>query len=232
MYNDKRILAVIPARGGSKGIPHKNIISLCRKPLISYTIETSKNSRYIDYIMVSTDDEEIAKVSKKYGADIPFMRPAELASDTSKTVDVVIHVIDELKKRKQLFDVLVLLQPTAPLRTSADIDNAIEKYFECKCDSLASVSEVDDNPILIRSIENDKLQPLLHGSSTCRRQDMAKYFKINGCIYINEISKINTGTSFNDNRIPFLMEKSHCVDIDELSDLALAEFYINNKAGL
>ncbi len=229
MYNDKRILAVIPARGGSKGILHKNIIELCGKPLISYTIEAGKNSKYIDYVMVSTDDDKIAEVSRLYGADIPFMRPVELASDTSKTVDVIIHAIEQLKKKKEIFDVLVLLQPTEPLRTTVDIDCAIEKYFECKCKPLVSVSEVDDNPILIRTVENNNLKPLLTVSSTCRRQDMPKFFRVNGCIYINAVSEIDEGTSFNDNPVPFVMKKSHSVDIDELSDLALAEFYIKNK---
>lgn len=222
------ILAVIPARGGSKGIPHKNIIDLCGKPLIAYTIEAALKSKYIDYVLVSTDDEQIASVAKKYRAQVPFMRPAELASDTARTLDAILHSINTLKDMGKRFSDLVLLQPTEPLRTSTDIDRAIELYYENNRQSLVSVSEVDDHPILIRTIEGNRLKPLLNVSSTCRRQDMPKYYRVNGCIYINPIEEINESTSFNDNSIPYVMEKNHSVDIDELSDLALAKYYIVN----
>ena len=225
MYKNKKIIGLIPARGGSKGIPHKNIINFCGKPLISYTIEAGKKSKYIDYLLVSTDDSEIAEISKIYGAEVPFMRPAEFAADTSKTIDAVIHCIQELKTQDKYFDILVLLQPTQPLRTSDDIDNSIEKFFVFNCQPLVSVSEVNDNPLLIRTIENYHLKKLLDVSSTCRRQDMPKYYRVNGAIYINEIEKIDKNTSFNDNLVPYIMGKEHSVDIDELSDLALAEFY-------
>ncbi len=229
MYMNKKILALIPARGGSKGIPHKNIIDLCGKPLIAYSIEAGLKSKYIDYVMVSTDDEEIAAVSREYGAEVPFMRPAELASDTSRTVDAVIHSINTLKETGKVFDTLVLLQPTQPLRTSDDIDGAIEKYFECGEAPLVSVSEVEDHPILIRTLDKDQLIPLLNVSSTCRRQDMPKYYRVNGCIYINNVGEIDSNTSFNDNKVGYIMEQSHSVDIDELKDLALAEYYLIRK---
>ena len=226
MYKGKRILGLIPARGGSKGIPRKNIIDLHGKPLISYTIEAGIKSKYLDYILVSTDDEEIASVSRKYGAQVPFMRPAELASDTAKTIDAVLHAIKNLQMIGDIFDTLVLLQPTQPLRTTEDIDEAIERYMEFGCKPLVSVSEVNDHPILVRTISGNKLAPLLNVSSTCRRQDMPLYYCVNGCIYINEINQINETTSFNDNIIPFVMKKSHSVDIDELSDLVIAEYYL------
>ncbi len=229
MYNGERILAVIPARGGSKGIPHKNIINLCGKPLIGYSIEAGLGSKYIDYVLVSTDDVEIADVARSFGANIPFMRPSELASDTSKTIDAVLHVKNELAAQGESFSVLVLLQPTEPLRTSGDIDSAIEKYYRNECKPLASVSEVDDHPILIRSIKGDRLIPFLNVSSTCRRQDMPKYYRVNGCIYINRIDELSEATSFNDNEIPYVMERNHSIDIDELSDLALAEFYLKTE---
>lgn len=229
MFKDKKFLAVIPARGGSKGIPHKNIVDLCGRPLISYTIEAALRSRYIDYVIVSTDDEEIAEVSKGCGAEVPFLRSAELATDTSKTIDSVIYTISRLQDLGKRFDTVVLLQPTQPLRTAEDIDGAIEKYEECGGVALASVSEVDDHPILIRSIEKGRLIPLLNTSSTCRRQDMPFFYRVNGCIYINEISEINRDTSFNDNPIPYMMDKSHSVDIDEVLDLAVAECYLKPK---
>ena len=229
MFVKNRILAVIPARGGSKGIPHKNIIDLCGKPLIAYTIEAAVNSKYIDYVMVSTDDEEIAEIARAFGAQVPFMRPAELASDTAKTIDAIIHCIKGLSDIGERFLDVVLLQPTEPLRTNYDIDAAIERYYESNRNSLVSVSEVDDHPILIRTIQDDILKPILNVSSTCRRQDMPKYYRVNGCIYINPIESINDSTSFNDNIIPYVMQKNHSVDIDELSDLALAEFYLKGS---
>ena len=229
MFDTNRIIAIIPARGGSKGIPHKNIIDLCGKPLISYTITAAKNSKYIDYVMVSTDDVEIAYVAKEYGAEVPFMRPGEMASDTSKTIDAVLHAVDTLSDMGEVFSDLVLLQPTEPLRTAEDIDGAIKEYYKHDRSSLVSVSEVDDHPILIRTIEKNTLIPLLNVSSTCRRQDMPKYYKVNGCIYINRIESLDESTSFNDNHIPFVMNKSHSVDIDELSDLMMAQYYITNK---
>ena len=160
MYNDKKVLALIPARGGSKGIKNKNIADLCGKPLISYTIESAKNSKYIDDIVVTTDSRQIAEVSEKYGAEIPFIRPIELAGDTSKTIDAVIHAIDKLNELKRIYDVLVLLQPTQPLRTYEDIDNSIECFFRNDEKSLVSVSLVEDHPLLIRNISNNILKPI------------------------------------------------------------------------
>ena len=229
MFKDQRILAVIPARGGSKGIPHKNIINFCGKPLISYTIEAALGSKYIDYVIVSTDDEEIAKVSIECGAEVPFMRPVELATDTSKTIDSVIYTIRMLRTLGKSFNALVLLQPTQPLRTSKDVDEAIEKYEKNGKMPLVSVSEVDDHPILTRTIEKNKLFPLLNVSSTCRRQDMPPFYKVNGCIYINEINELNWNTSLNDNIVPYLMSKSHSVDIDEKLDLVIAEYYLHQR---
>ena len=228
MYKDKKILGLIPARGGSKGIPHKNITDLCGKPLIYYTIAAGKASKYIDSVVVSTDDEKIADISLSYGGDVPFMRPAAIASDNSKTIDSVLHAIDTLEKLGRSYDTIVLLQPTQPLRTSDDIDSAIEKYMKFNCIPLVSVCPVSDNPLLIRSIEGDRLQPLLNLNSTCRRQDMPSFYRVNGCIYINESKDLTINTSFNDNPLPFIMESSHSVDIDDPIDLKMAEIMLNS----
>ena len=233
MFNTQKILALIPARGGSKGIKDKNIISLAGKPLIAYSIETAKCSKYIDDIVVTTDSEKIAEISKHYGASVPFIRPTELAADTSKTIDAVLHAIKTLKTMGKEYDTLVLLQPTQPLRTYKDVDGAIEEYYKNDREGLVSVSCVNDSPLLIRSInENGKLVNLLSQNSTCRRQDMPEYYKVNGCIYINKTDEIDENTSFNDNRVPFIMRKEHSIDIDEMSDLYLTEYYLkikNNK---
>ncbi len=227
MYEKKRIIGFIPARGGSKGIKDKNIIDLCGKPLISYTITASLDSNYIDKTIVSTDSNIIADISRECGADVPFMRPIELASDTSKTIDVVMHFLKYLESNKEKYDALVLLQPTQPLRTNTDIDKSIELFFQKQQRGLASVSPVDDHPILIRTINADcEMSSLLEMGSTCRRQDMPEYFRVNGCIYVNKVEDITDKTSFNDNPVGYVMESTHSVDIDELKDLALAEYYL------
>lgn len=229
MYNGKKILALIPARGGSKGIKDKNIINLCGKPLISYSIQSALDSKYVDDVIVSTDSPKIADVAIKYGAQVPFMRPSELASDTSCTIDVVMHAMDFLRQRGKEYNTLVLLQPTSPLRTTYDIDGAVEKHYFNDEMSLVSVSEVNDNPLLIRTVENDRLVSLLDKNSTCRRQDMKKYYRVNGSIYINKIDSINLNTSFNDNIIPYIIDRNRAVDIDELVDINICQYYLGEK---
>ena len=226
MFKNKRILAIIPARSGSKGIKHKNIIDLNGKPLISYSIEAGLKSKYIDKVIVSTDGEEIAEVARKYGAEVPFLRPKDLASDTSKSIDVVIHAIEQLKMREEEYDYCVLLQPTQPLRKSEHIDESIEKIINKKAESLVSVCEVEEHPILMRRICDDKLINLLEGSSTVRRQDFEKVYIVNGAIYINQIDKLSLNTSLNDNITPYIMKREYSVDIDTIADLKVAEKFL------
>lgn len=232
MYQGKKILVLIPARGGSKGIKNKNIVDLCGRPLIAYSIEAAKKSKYIDEIIVSTDSARIAEVAQEFGANVPFLRPDYLATDTATTLDVVIHAVEHMNKKEKRFDTLVLLQPTAPLRDENDIDKAVEMFFQYNEKSLVSVSEVDDNPLLIRTIdETGRLIPLLNRSSTCRRQDMPIFYRVNGCIYINNIEELNESTSLNDNQLAFIMSKEHSVDIDEMKDLCVAGFYLEKNNG-
>lgn len=231
MFNDMRILALIPARGGSKGIKNKNIIDIGGKPLISYTIAAGKQSRYIDDVVVTTDSETIKDVAIKYGADVPFLRPAELAKDTSTSLDAVLHAVHELENQGRNYDVLILLQPTSPLRTAEDIDSAIEKFNKYGCESLVSVSEVKDHPIFMRKIIDDRsMEKFLNQKSTIRRQDMPPIYRVNGGIYINLIKELNEDTSFGDNKVPFIMEQRHSVDVDEYSDIALVEYYLNHES--
>jgi CMP-N,N'-diacetyllegionaminic acid synthase len=231
MYQGKTFLAVIPARGGSKGIPKKNIVEVCGKPLIQYTIEEALSSKLLDRIIVSTDDVEIAEVSKKCGAEVPFLRPKELADDQAKTIDVLIHAINELKKRGEKYDYLILLQPTQPLRKSWHIDEAIQQIVNNKAESLVSVSEVKEHPILIRTInESGNTERLLKVNSTVRRQEFPKYYKVNGAIYINKINdKFNEQTSLNDNKFAYIMDSKYDLDIDEPRDLEIFKLMIKNK---
>lgn len=230
MINELKILALIPARGGSKGIKNKNIISICGKPLIAYSIEAAKKSKYIDRILVSTDCSKIASVAKRYGAEPPFLRPSELAQDQSKSIEVIMHAIKYLENQGEVYDALVLLQPTQPLRTSGDIDMALETFISSGKKPLASVSEVDDHPLLIRSIDNKgMLQPLLSEKSSVRRQDMMHYYRVNGCIYINCVEELSMDSSLNDNIIPYVIPKERSVDIDELQDVALVKYYMTQN---
>lgn len=230
MIKGRRILALIPARGGSQGIKHKNIIDLCGKPLISYTVEAAKKSKYIDDIIVSTDDVNIAKVAIEYGAEIPFMRPEELASGSAKTIDAVVSAIDMLREMGREYDILILLQPTQPLRNEQDIDSSLELFFDKNCNSVVSVCSVEDNPLLVRYMdEKNVMCKLLNLNSTCRRQDLPPYYKVNGCIYINLIEEVTADLSFNDNTVPYFMPLERSVDIDEKIDLAVAEYYLKHN---
>ncbi len=229
MIEGKKVIAWIPARGGSKGIPDKNIYPLNKKPLIVYTIEAASKSQYIDIIMVSTDSEKIAAISRRNGAWVPSLRPDYLASDTSKTLDAVLYSIELLKSQGIEIDIFCLLQPTSPLRDETDIDRALELYIKKKA-GVVAVSKVQDHPLLIRTVSSEgSADPLLKKGSTCRRQDMPQYFRVNGSIYINSILEINENTSFNDNPVAFIMDESHGIDIDEMSDIVLAEYFVRTR---
>ena len=230
MYKEKTFLAVIPARGGSKGIPRKNIIDIDGKPLIQYTIDSAKQSKYIDKIIVSTEDKEIADISIMNGVEIPFLRSKELAEDNTRTIDVLLDTIEKLKKLGYEYDYVVLLQPTQPLRKSFHIDEAIEKIVKHNKDSLLSVSEVKEHPILMKIVDdNDEVKSLLGLSSDKRRQDFQKIYKVNGAIYINRLNKnFNKNISLNDNKLVYIMDKKYDLDIDEPEDLNILKLRVSN----
>lgn len=230
MYKNKTFLAIIPARGGSKGIPRKNIVKINDKPLIQYTIDEAKESKYIDRIIVSTEDKEIAHIALNGGADVPFLRSKELSEDKVKTIDVLIDTLKNLSLLGENYDYLILLQPTQPLRESFHIDEAIEKIVEHDEESLLSVSEVKEHPILMKTIdENGILKSLLNKSSDVRRQDFGKVYIANGAIYINKIDEnLNKNTSLNDNKLAYIMDKRYDLDIDEPEDLDLLEWRLKD----
>lgn len=224
MFDNNKVLAIIPARGGSKGIPGKNIKCLCGHPLIAYTINAALKSRYVDDVLVSTDSEEIARISNQYGAETPFLRPSHLAQDTSKSVDALVHARDYMRSNNRVYDSVVLLQPTSPLRRASDIDGAIESYYSHGRIGVASVQEAAESPVLTRHMDEfGLLHPLMPMSSSVRRQDMPKFFHVNGAIYVNDFSSLNTGTSLNDNPVAYLMSKDVSIDIDSLDDFLRAQ---------
>lgn len=227
MIKKRKVLAVIPARGGSKRIKNKNFIDICGKPLIQYTIEAALKCEYIDKTIVSTDSEKIAYLSEMCGAEVPFIRPIELSNDYAKSIDVLMHAINFFENQGEIFDIIILLQPTSPLRNENDIKCALEFFEEKNENSLVSVSEVDISPILLRERNQDGfLYNLLQGESTIRKQDMKQYYEVNGAIYINAVSELSQETSLNDNKVGWILEKERSIDIDEMDDVVRVKRFL------
>ena len=227
----KSIIAIIPARGGSKGIPRKNIKKLGSKPLIAYTIEEALKSKCLDHVFVSTEDPEIANISKEYGAQV-IDRPASLAKDTSKTVDAVLHAIEYLEREGIHPHTVVLLQPTSPLRDVEDIDAAVNLFLDNECDSVISVCEPDHSPFWCFTISGKYLKPILDKKfDDTRRQDLPRVVTPNGAIYISSPETIRRYKGFNGDRIiPYCMPPERSIDIDKPLDFTIAEVLINRES--
>lgn len=232
MLKGKKILGVITARGGSKGIPGKNIKLLWEKPLIAYTIEAALASRFLTRCIVSTDSQEIAEISKKYGADVPFLRPTELAQDKSTSMAVVQHALNWLKQnQEEEYDYLMILQPTSPLRTARDIDECIKKIIDTKADSVMSMIELENFALeKIKRIENDVIVPFdntnKEGKQSTPRQFLDKAYRRNSAIYLTKVDLIMRSDLFGKISRPYIMPIERSVDINEPADLELAEFYL------
>lgn len=228
MVNEKKFLAIIPARGGSKRLPRKNILNLNGKPLIAWSIEAAKKSKYIDKVLVSSDDDEIISISEKYLAEI-IKRPDSLSNDTATTADMIEHVCNNIEN----YDYLVLLQPTSPLRNNMHIDEAINLLIDNQADAIISVCEMDHSPLWSNKLPVDRnmtnfLRKDLIGK---RSQDLDDYFRINGAIYIcNTKAFLKEKTLFlKDNIFAYVMNKDVSIDIDEEIDFKIAEFLQLNK---
>ncbi len=231
MYKNKKILAVIPARGGSKGVPRKNIIEVGGHPLIKYTIDCGKNSKYLDRVVISTEDLLIKRVAEENGGDVPFLRPKELAEDTSKTIDCIVHAVNTLKSMGEEYDYVMILQNTVPLRKSWHVDESIEMLIDSSERSLVSISEVDEHPILMRTLNEDKtVKNLLQMNSTMRRQDFPKFYKVDGAIAIQKIDdEFNLETSINDGKLGYVIERKYSTDIDNYLDIKIIEYYLEKE---
>lgn len=220
----KKILAIIPAKGKSRGLPQKNLIKIKNKPLIIYTIEAALNSKYISKTIVSSESKKILKIAQEKGAII-IKRPQKLATDTVCIEDVVIDVLNKLKKRKESYSVLVVLQPTSPLRTSQDINQAFEKFFTSKATALISVYKQDKNQCKAFTLnKNGYLKGLIDDKSPfLRRQDLPEVFMPNGAIFIVSVKEFLENKSFLTNKtISFAMSKERSLDIDSYEDLERA----------
>ena len=233
MIGKEKVLAVIPARGGSERIPKKNILNLAGKPLISWTIEAALSSEYIDDVVVSTDDNEILIIAKKYGAKVPFIRPDKFSSNHASSISVVLHAIEFFQKVNERYDYIVLLQPTSPLRTVKNIDESIELLQQKKCDAIVSVCNVDHSPLWCNTIPSSgSLSNFLDDQVlNSRSQDLESYFRLNGAIYLCKIERIlNEKTFFiKDNIYSYKMNRENSIDIDEMIDFNIAEMLMSNR---
>jgi len=232
MINGKKVLAIVTARGGSKGLIGKNTKPLLGKPLIAWTIEPALNSRYIDKLIVSTDDEEIAEISKKLGAEVPFKRSEELSTDFAKSIDVILHAIKFFQSVNEHYDLVFVLQPTSPLRTTEDIDSALEYYISKNADSVISVCEIDHHPAFSNTLPDDNLMTgfMRNEFINKNRFDLPRFYRMNGAIYIASTDLIISNKSFMGYKTyAFIMPKQRSVDINDEVDFMLAETILKQE---
>jgi N-acylneuraminate cytidylyltransferase len=222
------VLAFVPARGGSKGLPGKNIIDLGGRPLIAWTLAAAEQSRYVDRCVVSTDDNGIAEVARAHGGDVPFLRPAELAGDSAATFDALAHTLSLLPS----FDIVVTLQPTSPLRIAADIDGALETMLTQDAPSCVSVTEPGKSPYWsYRVDDNNRLVPLLGPEfKRQRRQDLPTAYVLNGAVYATRTDwLLEQRGSLGEGTVAYVMPASRSLDIDSQFDLDLAQFLVQRQ---
>ncbi len=223
MIDGEKILAIIPARGGSKGLPRKNVLPFAGKPLITWTIEAARHSQYLDHIILSSDDDEIINVAKLNNVDVPFVRPQNLASDTASGTDVVLHALQNCLG----FDILVLLQPTSPLRRADDIDGAIKKMMVLKAQCCVSLSASGKSPYWAYEIDdNQHLAPVIPNldSKADNRQDLPVSYYLNGAVYVAYSKWFQINQDFKTKEtIGYVMPRERSIDIDDKLDFIVAE---------
>jgi CMP-N,N'-diacetyllegionaminic acid synthase len=223
MIRGLKVLAVIPARGGSKGLPDKNILQFNGKPLIVWTIIESKKSKYIDRVVLSSEDDHIIKISKENNLDVPFIRPQSLSHDNISGLDVVLHTIEEING----FDIIVVLQPTSPLRSVNDIDNTIKRLIDEKANACITLKESGKSPYWMFELDSkDKLIPVIKTNELITiRQELPKTFEVNGAVYVARTNWFVKNKLFiNDETIAYVMPPERSIDIDTLYDFNFAEF--------
>jgi CMP-N-acetylneuraminic acid synthetase len=233
-----KVLGVIPARGGSKGVPGKNIRPLMGKPLIVHTIETALKSKLINELVVTTDSEDIRKIAVMHRAECPFLRPAELASDTALAVPTIQHAVKEMELRKAVtYDYVVMLQPTSPLKTSDDLDTALQKLFDHNADGIISVVNVNNHHPMkmkkflgVNGFSGQLVDYEAPPFENCPRQHLPPVFIVNGAIYATKREILmNKNTFQGDYCIGYIMPSERSINIDTELDFSIAEFLIKNK---
>jgi len=231
MLDGERVIAVIPARGGSKGVPHKNIVPLGGKPLIVWSIETAQTVEVIDRAIVSTDDDEIAEVALEHGAEV-YRRPARLATDSALVIDALRHLIDTLKAEGESGRILVLLEPTCPFRSNADVKACIEQVIRNGKDSVATFKEAELNPHRAWTIAEGSPKHFICGANPwLPRQQLPEAYQLNGAVYCfrtDRLSPTHQGLVFGESGA-VIMPEGRSVDIDEMTDFHFAELVLANR---
>lgn len=229
MNNNLRNIALIPARSGSKGLIDKNIKSLANKPLIAYSIESAIQSNIFDCVHLSTDSEEYAKIGRNYGADIPFLRTTEKSSDSANTIDVVKEVLHNYRNKGEEFDLVTILQPTSPLRSSENIIKAYEMFKTKNAKAIVSVCEMEHSPLWSNTLPKDcSMSEFINKDNIIPRQMLPTYYRINGAIYMIDINFL-----YEDNNIyregcyAYIMDWKNSIDIDTIYDFKMAELILN-----
>ncbi len=232
MRRNPAVIGLVTARGGSKGIPGKNIRLVAGKPLIAHTIEAAKASRRLDRVIVSTDDDAIARVALQWGAEVPFRRPAELAGDTSSHLDVLLHAAQWWEDHGgHGDDYLVTLQPTSPLRLPADIDGAVELALSREAEAVVGVGPALAHPYMTKRIDERgvMISFITNDLNYMRRQDFPPAYIINGAVYVNRIAAIRRDrTMFPAETLAYIMPESRSLDIDTPLDLTLCELMLRD----
>ncbi len=230
-----RTLFLIPARGGSKGLPKKNILPLCGKPLISWSIETGMKSllKYPGRVVVSTDDKTIADISLKAGAEVPFMRPAELSLDSTPSMDVVLHAFDFFEKKGEQFDLVVMLEPTSPQRDENDICGAIDQLLANKdAESVVGISKTESaHPAFLVGMKDKFIVPYQKTEvKVLRRQDLSELYFFEGSMYVSRVDSLKKRRSFyHEKTLGYVMPKWKSFEVDDKTDFVIIEALMNAK---
>ncbi len=232
MYGNMNILGLIPARGGSKGLPGKNLRILSGRPLIAWTIEEAIESVYLDAVVVSTDDAAIAEIGRACGAEVPFLRPKEISGDRARRIDAVFHALDCLATQGRLFDAVMLLQPTSPLRTSSDIDCAIEYMAGKGASAVISVCKDPHPPFWSNMLPEDRCMKDFLSSHVLgkNRQELEIYYRLSGAIFLARVDYLRQqGEFLGPQTYAYEMPTAWSVDIDSELDLVIAEALLNRR---
>jgi len=219
-----KVLGIIPARGGSKGLPRKNIKTICGKPLIEWTINSAKASNVISDIFISTDDEEIAEIVRSLGMEVPFLRPKKFAQDDSSTFDVIKHVLDSYSND---FDYIILLEPTSPMRTADDIDNAFNLLLKYKHKSIVGIAKIESQHpsfSVWKNIDGTIKSVIDMAGKAVRRQEVDDIYYYEGSLYISEVREyLRRKTFYHESTMGFVMPKYKSLEIDDLDDFIMTE---------
>ena len=236
MYKGKRILAIIPARGGSKGLPGKNIKDLCGKPLIVWSIDHARESRYIDDIFVSTDSQEIANIVEEHGLQVPELRPSELANDTAPSSAFIIYTLQKLATEGKTFDYFILLEPTSPLRDVEDVDRCIEILLDNPdFESIVGVCKAEDiHPaFMVKLHANGGLISYESEMKTMRRQELPDVYYFEGSVYLSSVNAyFQKKVFYHDKTLPYIVPKYKSFEVDDIYDFMIIETLMKYKLKL